>query len=313
MNAISTNGLQEKPRDNSVHDDGRRLFDPATCTISYLLFDSGSGECALIDSVLDYDPKSGRTRTASADQLIARVAALGARVRWLLETHVHADHLSAAPYLKTRVGGEIAIGRHVTRVQDVFGKLFNAGPAFAHDGSQFDRLLDDGDTLALGALSIRAMHTPGHTPACMTYVVTEAHAAHDARDAAAFVGDTLFMPDYGTARCDFPGGDARSLYRSIRKVLSLPPATRLYMCHDYQPNGRAIQYASTVADELRENVHIREGVTEDDFVAMRTARDATLDMPVLMLPSVQVNMRAGRLPEPEDNGVRYLKIPLDAI
>lgn len=289
------------------------FFDPTTCTISYLLFDSGSGECALIDSVLDYDPKSGRTRTASADQLIARVAALGARVRWLLETHVHADHLSAAPYLKTRVGGEIAIGRHVTRVQDVFGKLFNAGPAFAHDGSQFDRLLDDGDTLALGALSIRAMHTPGHTPACMTYVVTEAHAAHDARGAAAFVGDTLFMPDYGTARCDFPGGDARSLYRSIRKVLSLPPATRLYMCHDYQPNGRAIQYASTVADELRENVHIREGVTEDDFVAMRTARDATLDMPVLMLPSVQVNMRAGRLPEPEDNGVRYLKIPLDAI
>lgn len=289
------------------------FFDPATCTISYLLFDSGSGECALIDSVLDYDPKSGRTRTASADQLIARVAALGARVRWLLETHVHADHLSAAPYLKTRVGGEIAIGRHVTRVQDVFGKLFNAGPAFAHDGSQFDRLLDDGDTLALGALSIRAMHTPGHTPACMTYVVTEAHAAHDARDAAAFVGDTLFMPDYGTARCDFPGGDARSLYRSIRKVLSLPPATRLYMCHDYQPNSRAIQYASTVADELRENVHIREGITEDDFVAMRTARDATLDMPVLMLPSVQVNMRAGRLPEPEDNGVRYLKIPLDAI
>lgn len=289
------------------------FFDPATCTISYLLFDSGSGDCALIDSVLDYDPKSGRTRTASADQLIARVAALGARVRWLLETHVHADHLSAAPYLKTRVGGEIAIGRHVTRVQDVFGKLFNAGPAFAHDGSQFDRLLDDGDTLALGTLSIRAMHTPGHTPACMTYVVTEAHAAHDARDAAAFVGDTLFMPDYGTARCDFPGGDARSLYRSIRKVLSLPPATRLYMCHDYQPNGRAIQYASTVADELRENVHIREGVTEDDFVAMRTARDATLDMPVLMLPSVQVNMRAGRLPEPEDNGVRYLKIPLDAI
>ncbi len=292
------------------------FFDPATCTISYLLLDSGSGECALIDSVLDYDPKSGRTRTASADQLIARVAALGARVRWLLETHVHADHLSAAPYLKARVGGEIAIGRHVTRVQDVFGKLFNAGPSFAHDGSQFDRLLDDGDTLALGALSIRAMHTPGHTPACMTYVVTEGRAAHGApgaRDAAAFVGDTLFMPDYGTARCDFPGGDARTLYRSIRKVLSLPPATRLYMCHDYQPNGRAVQYASTVANELRENVHIREGVTEDDFVAMRTARDATLDMPVLMLPSVQVNMRAGRLPEPEDNGVRYLKIPLDAI
>lgn len=292
------------------------FFDPATCTISYLLLDPGSGECALIDSVLDYDPKSGRTRTANADQLIARVQALGARVRWLLETHVHADHLSAAPYLKAHVGGEIAIGRHVTRVQHVFGKLFNAGAAFAHDGSQFDRLLDDGDALALGALTIRAMHTPGHTPACMTYVVTDARAAHEANgahEAAAFVGDTLFMPDYGTARCDFPGGDARTLYRSIRKVLSLPPGTRLYMCHDYQPNGRAMQYVSTVADELSENVHIREGVTEDDFVAMRTARDATLDMPVLMLPSVQVNMRAGRLPEPEDNGVRYLKIPLDAI
>ncbi len=286
------------------------FFDPATCTVSYLLLDGGSGECALIDSVLDYDPKSGRTRTASADQLIARVNAVGARVRWLLETHVHADHLSAAPYLKSRVGGEIAIGRHVTRVQDVFGALFNAGPAFARDGSQFDRLLDDGDTLALGSLAIRALHTPGHTPACMTYVVTDRHAAHEA---AAFVGDTLFMPDYGTARCDFPGGDARTLYRSIRKVLSLPPGTRLFMCHDYQPNGRAMQYASTVADELRENVHIREGVTEDDFVAMRTARDATLDMPVLMLPSVQVNMRAGRLPEPEDNGMRYLKIPLDAL
>ncbi|KVD73718.1 MBL fold metallo-hydrolase [Burkholderia sp. ABCPW 14] len=286
------------------------FFDPATYTLSYLLLDGGSGECALIDSVLDYDPKSGRTRTASAGQLIARVNALGARVRWLLETHVHADHLSAAPYLKSHVGGEIAIGRHVTRVQDVFGALFNAGPAFARDGSQFDRLLDDGDTLALGSLSIRALHTPGHTPACMTYVVTDGHAAHEA---AAFVGDTLFMPDYGTARCDFPGGDARTLYRSIRKVLSLPPDTRLFMCHDYQPNGRAMQYASTVADELRENVHIRDGVTEDDFVAMRTARDATLDMPVLMLPSVQVNMRAGRLPEPEDNGMRYLKIPLDAL
>ncbi len=302
------------------------FFDPATCTISYLLLDSGSGECALIDSVLDYDPKSGRTRTASADQLIARVAALGARVRWLLETHVHADHLSAAPYLKAQIGGEIAIGRHVTRVQDVFGALFNAGPAFSRDGRQFDRLLDDGDTLALGALSIRAMHTPGHTPACMTYVVAEgraarhdaphaheAHEVHEVHEMAAFVGDTLFMPDYGTARCDFPGGDARTLYRSIRKVLSLPPEARLYMCHDYQPNGRAVQYASTVADERRENVHIHDGVTEDDFVAMRTVRDSTLDMPVLMLPSVQVNMRAGRLPEPEDNGVRYLKIPLDAI
>ncbi len=283
------------------------FFDPATSTISYLLLDTGSRECALIDTVLDYDPKSGRTKTASADRLIARVAELGATVRWLLETHVHADHLSAAPYLKQRVGGEIAIGAAVRRVQDVFGKLFNAGPGFAHDGSQFDRLLEDGDCLPLGAIEIRAMHTPGHTPACMTYVVS------DAAETAAFVGDTLFMPDYGTARCDFPGGDARTLYRSIRKVLSLPPDTRLYMCHDYQPGGRPLQYVSSVADELSGNVHVRESVSEEEFVAMRTARDATLDMPVLMLPSVQVNMRAGHLPEPEANGVRYLKIPIDAL
>ncbi|CAN0621198.1 putative metallo-hydrolase BURPS1710b_2304 [Burkholderia multivorans] len=283
------------------------FFDSATSTISYLLLDTGSRECALIDTVLDYDPKSGRTKTASADRLIARVAELGATVRWLLETHVHADHLSAAPYLKQRVGGEIAIGAAVRRVQDVFGKLFNAGPGFAHDGSQFDRLLEDGDCLPLGAIEIRAMHTPGHTPACMTYVVS------DGAETAAFVGDTLFMPDYGTARCDFPGGDARTLYRSIRKVLSLPLDTRLYMCHDYQPGGRPLQYVSSVADELNGNVHVRESVSEEEFVAMRTARDATLDMPVLMLPSVQVNMRAGHLPEPEANGVRYLKIPIDAL
>jgi len=283
------------------------FFDSATSTISYLLLDTGSRECALIDTVLDYDPTSGRTKTVSAERLIARVAELGATVRWLLETHVHADHLSAAPYLKQRVGGEIAIGAAVRRVQDVFGKLFNAGPGFAHDGSQFDRLLEDGDCLPLGAVEIRAMHTPGHTPACMTYVVS------DGAETAAFVGDTLFMPDYGTARCDFPGGDARTLYRSIRKVLSLPLDTRLYMCHDYQPGGRPLQYVSSVADELNGNVHVRESVSEEAFVAMRTARDATLDMPVLMLPSVQVNMRAGRLPEPEANGVRYLKIPIDAL
>jgi glyoxylase-like metal-dependent hydrolase (beta-lactamase superfamily II) len=283
------------------------FFDPATSTVSYLLLDTASRECALIDSVLDYDPKSGRTRTASADRLIARVAELGAAVCWLLETHVHADHLSAAPYLKARVGGEIAIGAQVRRVQQVFGRLFNAGACFAQDGSQFDRLLDDGDVLPLGALSIRALHTPGHTPACMTYFV------EDGAQRAAFVGDTLFMPDYGTARCDFPGGDARTLYRSIARVLSLPSDTRLYLCHDYQPGGRPVAYASTVADQRRANVHVRDGVTEDDFVAMRTTRDATLDMPVLMLPSVQVNMRAGRLPDPEDNGVRYLKIPLDAV
>ncbi|AQG98853.1 MBL fold metallo-hydrolase [Burkholderia sp. KK1] len=283
------------------------FFDPATSTISYLLRDTASLECALIDSVLDYDPKSGRTRTTSADRLVARVAELGATVRWLLETHVHADHLSAAQYLKTCVGGEIVIGAHVRRVQEVFGRLFNAERGFVPDGNPFDWLLDDGDVLSLGALSIRALHTPGHTPACMTYCV-DAGA-----ESVAFVGDTLFMPDYGTARCDFPGGDARALYRSIARVLDLPPDTRLYMCHDYQPGGRDLQYVSTVAEQRRANVHVRDGVTEDDFVALRTARDATLDMPVLMLPSVQVNVRAGHLPEPEDNGVRYLKIPLDAI
>nr|WP_249169187.1 MBL fold metallo-hydrolase [Burkholderia multivorans] len=283
------------------------FFDPATHTVSYLLLDTATRACALIDSVLDYDPKSGRTRTDSADRLIARVAELGATVHWLLETHVHADHLSAAPYLKARVGGRIAIGAQVRRVQHVFGELFNAGPGFARDGSQFDALLDDGDTLVLGTLTIRALHTPGHTPACMTYCVD------DATQRAAFVGDTLFMPDYGTARCDFPGGDARTLYRSIARVLALPPDTRLYLCHDYQPGGRDVQFVTTVAEQRRANVHVKDGVTEDDFVAMRTARDATLEMPVLMLPSVQVNMRAGHLPEPENNGVRYLKIPLDAI
>jgi len=283
------------------------FFDAATWTVSYLLLDVRTGDCALIDSVLDYDPKSGRTGTTVAERLIARVHELGAKVQWLLETHVHADHLSAAPYLKERLGGKIAIGAHVTRVQDVFGKLFNAGSQLAHDGSQFDHLLSDGETFAVGALQARAIHTPGHTPACMTYVVS------DGEQRAAFVGDTLFMPDYGTARCDFPGGDARTLYRSINKVLSLPADTKLYMCHDYQPGGRPVQFVSTVAEEREHNVHVRNGIDEQSFVAMRTARDATLNMPVLMLPSVQVNMRAGHMPDPEDNGVSYLKIPLNAI
>jgi glyoxylase-like metal-dependent hydrolase (beta-lactamase superfamily II) len=283
------------------------FFEPGTSTVSYLLLDVRTGACALIDSVLDYDPKSGRTSTKTADALIARVGELGAKVEWLLETHVHADHLSAAPYLKERLGGQIAIGAQVTHVQDVFGKLFNAGLKFAHDGSQFDRLLSDGDTFTIGTLQARAIHTPGHTPACMTYVVSEGVQT------AAFVGDTLFMPDYGTARCDFPGGDARTLYRSINKVLSLPADTRLYLCHDYQPGGRTLQFVSTVAEQRAHNIHIRDGINEEAFVAMRTARDATLSMPVLMLPSVQVNMRAGHLPEPDENGVPYLKIPLDAI
>lgn len=287
------------------------FFDPATWTVSYLVLDRETRQCALVDSVLDFDPKSGRTGTASADRLIARVRELGAEVAWILETHVHADHLSAAPYLRDALGGKLAIGDHITTVQKVFGTLFNAEPGFARDGRQFDHLFRDDEGFAIGSLRARALHTPGHTPACMTYVVSAGEGPDV--DMAAFVGDTLFMPDYGTARCDFPGGDARTLYRSINKVLSLPPQTRLYMCHDYQPGGREVQFVSTVADERAHNVHVRDGISEDAFVAMRHARDATLAMPTLILPSVQVNMRAGELPPPEDNGVRYLKIPLNAV
>ncbi|CAM3668778.1 MBL fold metallo-hydrolase [Roseateles saccharophilus] len=287
------------------------FFDPATWTVSYLVLDRSTLQCAIIDSVLDYDPKSGRTTTAGADRLIARVRELGARVQWILETHVHADHLSAAPHLRQALGGKLGIGQHITTVQKVFGTLFNAGPDFARDGRQFDHLFQDDEAFAIGGLQARTLHTPGHTPACMTYVVTAGEGA-DA-DMAAFVGDTLFMPDYGTARCDFPGGDARTLYRSINKVLSLPLQTRLYMCHDYQPGGRELQFVSTVADERAHNVHVRDGISEDAFVAMRNVRDATLGMPTLILPSVQVNMRGGELPAAEDNGVRYLKIPLNAV
>ncbi|AIL59278.1 MBL fold metallo-hydrolase [Pseudomonas alkylphenolica] len=283
------------------------LFDSVTSTISYLLMDRGSGDCALIDSVLDYDPKSGRTDSASADKLIARVNELGGKVQWILETHVHADHLSAAAYLKQALGGQIAIGSQITQVQKVFGTLFNADSGFARDGSQFDVLFDDEQPFTIGNLQARALHTPGHTPACMTYVVEV-----DGQSIA-FVGDTLFMPDYGTARCDFPGASARTLYRSIQRILALPADTRLFMCHDYLPGGRELRYMTTVAEQRASNIHVREGISEDSFVAMREARDATLDMPVLILPSVQINMRSGQLPEPEDNGVRYLKIPLNVL
>ena len=283
------------------------FFDEATSTVSYIVMDTQSRRCALVDSVLDYDPKSGRTSTASADRLIARIRELGVTVDWILETHAHADHLSAAPYLKQHLGGRIAIGEHIRRVQDVFGKLFNAGSDFAHDGSQFDHLFKDGEVFRIGELEAEVMHTPGHTPACLTYVV------RDGEDVAAFVGDTLFMPDYGTARCDFPGGDARTLFRSINKVLSLPPHTTIYLCHDYRPNGRAVEFITTVAAQRHMNIHVRDGISEEEFVAMRTARDATLEMPALILPSVQINMRAGQLPPPEDNGIRYLKIPLNAV
>lgn len=283
------------------------FFDPATWTLSYLVLDMESRHCALVDSVLDYDPKAGRTQRTSADRLVARVRELGAQVDWILETHVHADHLTAAPYLKQQLGGLVAIGDRITQVQEVFGELFNAGDAFARDGRQFDRLFAEGEVFAIGGLQARVLHTPGHTPACLTYVVS------DGQETAAFVGDTLFMPDYGTARCDFPGGDARTLYRSIRKLLALPPRTRLYMCHDYQPGGREMRYVSTVAEQRADNVHVHDGISEEEFVAMRTARDRTLDMPVLILPAVQVNMRAGHLPPPESNGVHYLKIPVDQV
>lgn len=290
---------------SQLHVEG--MFDPATSTISYIVMDEASKQCALVDSVLDYDPKSGRTSTAGADRIIERVHALGAQVEWILETHAHADHISAAPYLKQMLGGSLAIGEHIREVQDVFGKLFNAEASFAHDGSQFDHLFRDGERFRIGGLEAYAMHTPGHTPACLTYVVQSGD------EIAAFVGDTLFMPDYGTARCDFPGGDARVLFASIRKVLGLPGHTRLYMCHDYQPGGRELRYVTTVDDERRNNIHVHDGISEEDFVAMRTARDATLPMPVLLLPSVQVNMRAGALPPAESNGIHYLKIPLNAV
>ena len=287
------------------------FFDSATFTFSHLLADLSTRQCALIDSVLDYDPKSGRTSTTSADRLVERVKALDLQVQWILETHVHADHLSAAPYLKNQLGGQLAIGTHITIVQNVFGKLFNAGAEFARDGSQFDRLLADGEAFQIGTLQARAMHTPGHTPACMTYVV------HDSGDVSekqvAFVGDTLFMPDYGTARCDFPGGNASVLFQSIQKVLSLPDNTELYLCHDYPPETREPHCITTVAEQKNANVHVHRGVNEAEFVAMREMRDASLAMPVLILPSVQVNMRAGQMPPPEDNGQRYLKIPIDAL
>ncbi len=281
----------------------KAFFDPATWTVSYVVFDAPGGHCALVDSVLDYDPKSGRTRTDSANQLIAFVREQNLTVDWILETHAHADHLSAAPYLRKHLGGKIAIGGKITQVQNVFKGIFHLEPEFATNGSQFDRLFEDGDTFAIGTLQAQALSVPGHTPACMAYQVGD----------AVFVGDTLFMPDVGTARCDFPGGNAHTLYQSVRKLLSLPPETRLFMCHDYPPEGREAQWECTVADQRARNIHVHDGVSEAAFVAIRTKRDAGLAMPVLILPSVQVNIRAGELPPPEANGVSYLKIPLNAL
>ncbi len=289
--------------DATTRPDIKGFFDPATFTITYVVADPATRRAAIIDPVLDFDPKAARTSTKSADAVIAYVKENGLEIDWLLETHAHADHLSAAPYLQQQLGGKLCIGEHIAAVQAVFKKIFNAEPEFATDGRQFDRLLKDGETFRIGNLEVRVIHTPGHTPACISYLIGD----------AVFVGDTLFMPDYGTARCDFPGGDARTLYRSIRKLLSLPPGTRMFMCHDYRPGGREVRWETTVAEQRRENIHVHDGVDEDAFVAMRTARDKTLEMPVLILPSVQVNMRAGRLPPPESNGVSYLKLPLNAL
>jgi glyoxylase-like metal-dependent hydrolase (beta-lactamase superfamily II) len=279
------------------------FFDPVTATVTYVVHTGRGSACAIIDPVLDYDAKSGRTSTESADRVIAFVRDYGLTVQWLLETHAHADHLSAAPYLKSQVGGRIAIGEQIRSVQGVFGKVFNLETAVPADGSEFDHLFEDGETFQIGALTARAIHVPGHTPADLAYLIGD----------AVFVGDTMFMPDVGSARCDFPGGDAHTLYRSVRRLLDLPGETRLFMCHDYPPASREPRFETTVAAQRRDNIHLHDGVSEAAFVAMRTARDSTLSMPNLILPSIQVNIRAGHMPEPEGNGVRYLKIPLNAL
>ena len=288
---------------SASHPEVHGLFDPGTWTVTYVVHSGPGSACAIIDSVLDYDPKSGRTRSTSADRVIAYVREHHLQVQWILETHAHADHLSAAPYLKQHLGGQIGIGQTITTVQKVFKGIFNLEPEFKLDGSQFDQLLADGQTLSLGPLTGQVMAVPGHTPACVAYQFGD----------AVFVGDTLFMPDVGTARCDFPGGDAKTLYNSIAKLLSLPPQTRLFMCHDYPPNGRPVAFESTVADQKARNIHVHDGINQEQFVQMRTTRDATLDMPVLILPAVQINIRAGQLPPKEANGTAYVKIPLNAL
>lgn len=284
--------------------DVRAFFDQASHTFSYVAWDPATRRAAVLDAVLDYEAASGRTGHAAADAVIAFVRAEGLTLDWVIDTHVHADHLSAASYVQARLGGKLAIGEHIREVQDTFGALFNAGDGFARDGSQFDHLFTDGERYRVGGIEAQAIHTPGHTPACMTHLIGD----------AAFVGDTLFMPDYGTARCDFPGGDAATLYRSIRRIFALPEATRIFLCHDYKAPGRdEFAHQTTVAAERQGNIHVHDGIGEEEFVAMRRARDAALKVPQLLLPAVQVNMRAGQLPPAEDNGVRYLKIPLDAL
>ncbi|MFM8466977.1 MAG: MBL fold metallo-hydrolase [Oxalobacteraceae bacterium] len=279
------------------------IFDPVTWTVTYVVYEKVGTACAIIDSVLDYDPKSGRTSTESADKVIDFVKQQQLKVEWILETHAHADHLTAAPYLKQKLGGKTAIGDHITTVQQVFKGIFNLEPGFSTNGSQFDYLLKDGEVFHFGALSGSTMYVPGHTPACVAFHIGD----------AVFVGDTMFMPDVGTARCDFPGGDARTLYASVKKILSLPEATRLFMCHDYPPSERPVAFETTVGEQRRKNIHVHDGVSEAQFVEMRTRRDATLEMPVLILPAVQINIRAGDMPPKDANGVAYLKIPVNAL
>ncbi len=278
------------------------FFDPVTATVSYVVKDPDSNHCAVIDPVLDYDPASGHTDTRSADRVIKHVQDNDLTVDWIIETHAHADHLSAAPYVKGRVGGRIGIGKYIDTVQKTFGRIFNDEKALQGKADEFDHLFGDGEEYEIGGLKAVAMHTPGHTPACMTHIIGD----------AAFVGDTLFMPDVGTARADFPGGDARTLYRSIQRILALPEDTRIFVCHDYPPKGREPAWETTVGEEKRKNIHVREGISEDEFVKMRTERDATLSLPRLIIPSIQVNIHAGKLPQPEDNGISYLKVPLNA-
>jgi glyoxylase-like metal-dependent hydrolase (beta-lactamase superfamily II) len=291
------------PVDLAVKPEVTAFFDPPTNTVSYIVKDPASKACAIIDSVMDIDYAAGRISYKAADKIVSFVKEHDLTVEWLIETHVHADHLSAAPYIQDKVGGKLGIGEHITTVQKVFGKIFNEGTEFQRDGSQFDRLFKDGDTYRIGTMTAFAMLTPGHTPACMTHVVGN----------AAFVGDTLFMPDGGTARADFPGGDARILYNSIKRVLALPPDMRLFMCHDYAPGGRQIKWETTVSDERAENIHVRDGISENEFVEMRTKRDATLDLPKLIIPSIQINMRGGNLPEPDESGKRHLKVPINEL
>lgn len=283
--------------------DIKAFFDPETWTYTYVVSGGKGSPCIVIDSVLNYDSKSGRTSTHSADEVIQFIQNEELKLAWILETHAHADHLTAAPYLQEKLGGQLVIGNHIANVQSVFKGVFNLEEGFAVDGSQFDHLLTDGESLDFGELSLKALYVPGHTPACMAYEIGD----------ALFVGDTLFMPDVGTARCDFPGGNAKTLYQSIQKILSYPNETKLYMCHDYPPNGRSPEFCSTVGAEKSGNIHVHDGIGEEQFVQMRTQRDETLQMPTLILPSIQVNIRAGHFPEPEDNGKSYLKIPLNIL